>query len=156
MNKPPKITNEFIRTRKEAIKKMEKIQGIDQEAFMLVTLDPAYRIIKERVVSLGGFYINHVPLGVLFQRILEDKARYFIVGHNHPNGVGLPSIDDIMVMYKILYICECMGVDLVDSIIFPYGKKPVCLRSKYPNVFNEVLSEKVDEVFDNLVPRKLK
>lgn len=155
MGKPPKVTNTFITSRKEAIERMRRIQNHDQEACALVTLSPDYRVIKDHIISLGGFYINHLPIGVLFERVLTDKARFFILGHNHPNGVGLASQADIQVVLRILYVCEFMDVDLVDSIIFPYGKEPSSLRSSNPKIFNAILSDKVDTALKSFIPRKV-
>lgn len=156
MPKPTIPSQEYISTRKQAIEKMKGISNSDQEICAIVTISPDFRVIRDHIISLGGFHTNYVPLGVLFERVLADKARFFLMGHNHPNGVGNPSEADLITTLKILYACEFLDVGFMDSIIFPYGKEPNCLRASYPKIFKTVLTDKVDKTFKTLIPRKVR
>lgn len=157
MSLPPKITNEYMSKRKDAIAIMSSIlDTVDREICLIITLSSDYRIINKHIISVGDFYETKIYPQVIFQRAIVDKSKYFFLGHNHTDGTGYPSEDDIIVIMELLLIGDILDIMLLDSIIFPYGKNPACIRSVYPKLWKKDYCDKVLELLKNNVPRKVK
>ena len=153
-NQPPKVSDISLSTKKDAISRMKHIANSDQEMIILITLSPDYRIIGEHLVALGDFYSSECPMAVIFNRRLQDKANMFMIGHNHPNGVGIPSEADINMVYRLKLLGDILKIYMVDSIILPYGKNASSLYSKHPKIFNSSLLSKLDNWILPLIPKK--
>ena len=153
-NKPPKITQHRIGDQKAALDRMRGISEFDQEAVMLITLSADWRIIKEHIISMGGFHETALPLQVLFERVLSDKARFFLIGHNHTNGVGVPSAADIACCIRIMVIANIMDVGFVDSVIYPHGMEPLSMKSYYPNLFKRDYEGMFNEFIMKYIPKR--
>ena len=156
MGLPVEISNNYILTREDASKRIKEISKFDQENVVLVTVSCDWRIIKEHFISVGGFHSADVSLQVIFNRIAEDKARFFFIGHNHSNGNGNPSIEDVVLCIRLLAFSSMMEVGFLDSIIFPYKKEPLYMRSMYPKVFDRDYGSEFNNMIKKFIPRKVK
>ncbi len=156
MKSPVKISKDYLRNRKEAVDQMRYISNFDQEVILLVTLSPDYRIIKKHTIAVGGFSQVDFPIDVLFERVITDRCRFFIIGHNHSNGVGLPSEADVKILRKIIFVCEFMHIDIMDSVIFPHGKEPMFMRSNFPRLFQHNYTEDFEKAVAKYTPKKVR
>ena len=73
-------------------------------------------------VQIVAFVVVSVVL-LIFTRPLVEKVLKFpncnacIIAHNHPNGIALPSRDDIDATAELKQTLAAMGITLVDHII---------------------------------------
>ncbi|MBL7057797.1 hypothetical protein ISS03_00510 [Patescibacteria group bacterium] len=58
------------------------------------------------------------------------RACAIIILHNHPSGDVSPSKNDIEVTDKLKKVCEMLGVEVLDHIIFSSGNKFYSLSEK--------------------------
>jgi DNA repair protein RadC len=156
LKSPIKISKDYLRNRKEAIDQMRYIANFDQEVILLVTLSPDYRVIKKHTIAVGGFSSVEFPIDVLFERVISDRCRFFMIGHNHSNGVGLPSEADIVVLRKIIFVCEIIKIDIMDSVIFPHGKEPLFIRSLFPKIFQHNYTNDFEKALARYIPKKVR
>lgn len=150
MSRPPKLKHEQVRNVNEAVDRMQYISDYDQEVVLLITLSSDYRIIDEHIISIGATDQSPVDLKVLFNRVLTDKAQKFFMGHNHPNGLAAFSEEDVLLVAKMKCIAGFLGIDFLDSVLFPHGKKRVRMsrrhRSFWSIDFTEAAAEAIVDV----------
>lgn len=91
--------------------------GYTNEIFYLLSLDSECRLISADIVSQGT--VNNVAVysREIVQKALDTKAAFAIVAHNHPNGVLLPSDQDIKTTKVIEKGLSFVNVRLLDHII---------------------------------------
>jgi DNA repair protein RadC len=156
MHKPPKITSEFFTNKKEYIEKMKHIGNHDQECIYLITLSPERRIIGEHIIAIGGFNSATFDIAVVFNRVLADKAQAFVIAHNHTNGMGIFSIDDVIATVKIIMVSQVLNYVLDDHLLFPYERDCVSLKSRYPNLFQKNFLAFFYKSIEKHMPTKIK
>ena len=88
------------------------------EQVTVLCLDSACRILGLEKVCEGD--ANTVMLN--FRKLVEKVLRFpncnaCIIAHNHPNGIALPSRDDIDATAELKQTLAAMGITLVDHII---------------------------------------
>lgn len=128
MHYPPKTKGPMLASYKAAIEAMKYIGELDQECILCVTLDGDWNTIGEHVISIGGMEETGCDPRILLNRVLLDKATRFLIGHNHPNGKAFFSPEDLILVSYLKVVSAILDIQLVDSILFPHGKEPVCMK----------------------------
>ena len=93
-------------------------KGFKVEQVTVLCLDGACRILGIEKVCEGD--ANTVMLN--FRKLVETVVKHpscnaCIIAHNHPNGIALPSRDDIAATAELKQTLGAMGITLVDHII---------------------------------------
>jgi len=88
-----------------------------QECISLIMLDRYQKIIHEETLAKGGQ--NSVPFSLndICRELLNKKARYFYLIHNHPSGDFTPSTEDIMLTEQLIIEVKKFGITLLDHLI---------------------------------------
>jgi DNA repair protein RadC len=105
-------------------------------------------MIGEHVLGIGGLGEVTIDLRILFQRVITDKCDKFVIAHNHTNGSGIFSDDDFKVALKIKFLSNTLGVEFMDSYVFPYLKEPSSMKKRHKKLWNidlEKIAEKESE-----------
>lgn len=113
------------RNRKSRIKKpsdiaslvMNDIFFMDQEVFILITLNSKNNVLSKKEIFRGSLNSSLVHPREVFKEALKDSAASIIVCHNHPSGDPTPSKEDINITKRIKECGKIMGIDLLDHII---------------------------------------
>ena len=92
-----------------------------QEHFLCATLNGAHEVINVRVISIGLADKSPVHPREVFADAVADRACGIIVAHNHPAGSLEPSAADTDVTRQLKAAGECLGICLLDHIIFNRG-----------------------------------
>ena len=87
------------------------------EAFYILLLNRANRIIREVQVSEGGFSGTVADPKKIFKIALENNATSIILSHNHPSGNIQPSDADIKLTHKLKGAGEMLDLPVIDHII---------------------------------------
>ncbi|MFI3227822.1 MAG: DNA repair protein RadC [Clostridia bacterium] len=111
-------TLNIISSTTEAGKHMlPKFIGCTRETLYITLLDNKSNVIKDVFISEGT--VNQVSVNV--RKIIELSIKYeasrVILGHNHPNGLALPSLADEYTTNKVRDALALIGVDLFDHIV---------------------------------------
>jgi DNA repair protein RadC len=87
------------------------------EAFYILLLNRANRIIREVQISEGGFSGTVADPKKIFKIALEYNASTIILSHNHPSGNIQPSDADIKLTHKLKGAGEMLDLPVIDHII---------------------------------------
>lgn len=92
--------------------------GRTNECFYLLCLDSAGRLLRCRKLAEGEPNKVHVNVKKVSLEIVDSSASCVIIAHNHPQGLALPSHNDVETTKKIAAIVAELGMALLDHIIF--------------------------------------
>lgn len=92
--------------------------GRTEECVAMVCLNDQRAVVYSGVVAEGS--INAVPIYVrnIASQALMSKATGVILAHNHPNGLPLPSSEDIKATAAVRDALQTIGIPLMDHFIF--------------------------------------
>lgn len=91
--------------------------GARDEMVYLLLLDGVGKVINCRMVGYGSVNSANVPIRRLVQEALNANASGVVVAHNHPNGIALPSKEDISATVFLRDTLDALDILLVDHII---------------------------------------
>ena len=112
-----KQTAPLINSPEKAAAQLDNIRNKKQEHFVVLTLDGARRLIRNRIVTIGTLTSSQVHPREVFSPAIEDRAASIIIAHNHPSGLLDISEQDRKVTEIIRQAGELLGVKLDDHII---------------------------------------
>jgi len=93
------------------------MQSLLQEEFRVLFLNNNYKLIEDKVMTLGTIDMSVVSEKEVLTYALRLGASNLIISHNHPNGVSLPSNKDHNITKIIKNGCVSVGMKLTDHII---------------------------------------
>ena len=91
--------------------------GRTVETVMVVCLDNKSKVINTVIVHEGNINVSEVSIQAIASVALQSKASAIIIAHNHPDGIALPSNDDITTTKVICRTLAALNVRVVDHII---------------------------------------
>lgn len=95
---------------------------IPHEAFWIVLLNRANRVIKKHQISQGGVAGTVADPKLIFKVAVEELASGIILAHNHPSGNLSASQADIDLTRKLKESGKLLDIQVLDHIIIA-GKK---------------------------------
>ncbi len=106
------------------------------ELFSMVCLDQSSRLIGWEQISSGTINITAVNTRKAIEAAMKTSANAVVLAHNHPNGLAVPSSDDIRSTQELVDALGVIGVRVLDHIIIA-GEDFVSLASsrQYKNLF---------------------
>jgi DNA repair protein RadC len=135
MDIPNKLTEIQVRyTQRISVKERVKISGSAdvfktlwaiwdkdliayQEAFVILLLNRANRVMGYRFISFGGLSGTVVDVKHIFGVALKCNANSVILAHNHPSGNRQPSQADLTITRKIKNGGELLDINILDHLI---------------------------------------
>ena len=101
---------------------VKRYAGVTIETVFLVLLDNSWHIID--IVNLGEGSVNRV--GIDTRKIIEccirKNASMALLSHNHPNGVLIPSSEDITTTEVLAKAFKTIHVDFLEHLLIADGK----------------------------------
>ncbi len=95
----------------------EELSQSDREMVCVLNLTSDLRPINCSIVSVGTLNRSLVAPGDMVKTAILSNAANMIMIHNHPSGNIEPSEIDIQITKKMIFVCELIGVPLIDHII---------------------------------------
>ena len=95
----------------------EELCQCDREVVGVINLASDLRPINFTIVSVGTLNRSLVAPGDMVKTAILSNAANMIMVHTHPSGNLQPSDIDVGITKKMIFICELMGVPLLDHII---------------------------------------
>ena len=93
------------------------LSSSEGEKIILISLNRNKQIIREHVVSLNNESFTSISIQNSLSLVLKDMAIGFILIHNHPSGLPLPSKQDITFTGKLKMSADSLGLRFFDHII---------------------------------------
>lgn len=91
--------------------------GASAESVCLLLFSGRMKLLVMETVAEGG--INAVPLlpRLIVERALAVRAAFAVLAHNHPDGMAIPSADDIAATGQLAAALNLTGVPLLEHIV---------------------------------------
>ena len=106
------------------------------EVFSMICLDQSCRLISWEIISSGTINITAVNSRKVIEAAMKTSANAVVLAHNHPNGLAVPSGDDIKSTMALVEALNIIGVKVLDHIMIS-GEDFVSLASsqQYKHLF---------------------
>lgn len=91
--------------------------NLDKEELWLIYIDAKLNIINYEMIYSGLITTVLFDPKIIFQKVIANHARGFIMVHNHPSGDTTPSYQDIEATYKIKEASKLLNLTLIDHLI---------------------------------------
>ena len=101
---------------------MARIGRKNEEHFLTMYLDDGCRLITTEEITSGKNRSVVVNRDKIVAGAVKSKAKYVVLGHNHPNGTIEPSAADVDATNRIVQALGVINVTLGDHIIVSDGE----------------------------------
>lgn len=100
--------------------------GLDHERLYMMMFNNRMNLIDCVVVSEGSVNASDVPLRIINEKLVTKKASCFILAHNHPNGVSVPSDSDKNFTEVIRSVFDNFNAPLIEHLVIAgYNYYPI-------------------------------
>ena len=115
---------------------VKKFYGCKNEIFYMLCLDAVGNLNNCCKLSEGSTGTVVVDKRAMLETAFRNNADKVIFAHNHPNGVAVPSRDDLELTYSFSNLLSTTGIRVVDHFIVA-GDDVISLASveKFKNIF---------------------
>lgn len=96
---------------------IQETHDLEQEHFILLTLNTKNQIIRKRTLFIGTLNQSIAHPRDIFREAIRDNAAQIIIAHNHPSGDPTPSEADSVFTSRLTKICELVGIQMLDHLI---------------------------------------
>lgn len=93
------------------------LRDLSHEAFCVLYLDRASKLIRHELVSAGGISGTVADPRIILKQALLYNASSIVVAHNHPSGSLRPSRADEQLTKKLKEAASYMDIILADHLI---------------------------------------
>lgn len=107
LDTPEKIS-EFI---------LPKFLGCTDERIYCICLNNVCKLISCDLISKGDISAATLTVRMVVENALKHNAKNIVLAHNHPQGLSVPSNNDIVVTKEIEKGLKTIGIRLVDHFI---------------------------------------
>lgn len=110
--------------------------GYSKEVFSITSFSGSGSILGFDILSEGDVSEVSISTRTVIEAVLKRQAVCAIMAHNHPDGVAVPSDDDIAVTSNIKNALAHINVRLLDHIIIADGDYVSMAQSRlYKHIF---------------------
>lgn len=93
------------------------LRDLGHEAFYVLYLNQANRVIRHEMISSGGLTGTVADTRIILKNALLYNSNHLIVAHNHPSGNKNPSAADKELTRKLKEAAALMDIKLLDHLI---------------------------------------
>ncbi len=95
--------------------------GQRDEIVYLLCLDSKCKVICCKEVSRGNVNSAGVSVRKIVETALAANAVSVVLSHNHPDGLALPSHEDVLTTRRVAVALDAVGIVLADHIVVADG-----------------------------------
>ncbi len=96
---------------------IELFQGESKEKLYLISLNNSFRILDCKCISEGEVNYAATTVSVLTRPAVKNSASAVILAHNHPEGIAVPSVDDIDATVRIKEAFGALDIKFIDHFV---------------------------------------
>ena len=96
--------------------------GINVETVYLLLLDNKMHLIGRVKLHEGSVNSAAIDIRKIAERAFAKRAAHVILAHNHPNGIAVPSGDDLLTTQNVLRALKPLQIDFVNHFIVAEDK----------------------------------
>lgn len=101
---------------------VRKYVGVTKETVYLMLLDNKKCLISCEKVHEGSVSSAAVSVRKMAETALKKRAASVVIAHNHPDGLPIPSADDIYITKSLRSALQTLEIELVDHFIIADDK----------------------------------
>ena len=84
---------------------------------MLLCLDAKRSPLACRIVSQGSVNSAEISIRKVVEAALAVNATSVVLAHNHPSGIALPSMEDVVTTKRMAVALDAVGITLDDHVV---------------------------------------
>ena len=88
-----------------------------KERVVMLCLDDEKRLLSVHRLGDGSIAEVFLDMRALASIILDSKAKFIVLVHNHPNGIAQPSPSDVELTRRVIEFLNMLKVSLMDHLI---------------------------------------
>ena len=112
---------------------MNRFVGRRDEVVMILCLDAKRSPLACRIVSEGSVNSAGVSIRKVVEAALAVNATTVVLAHNHPSGIALPSMEDIVTTRRMAMALDAVGITLDDHVVVADRDYVSLVQSGYYN-----------------------
>ncbi len=87
------------------------------ENVLIFAFDISYNLVSRKILESRLVDASYLNLFEFYDMLLSNSVKHFLVAHNHPGGISLPSPDDFSAQKAIEKALAMFGANLIDSLV---------------------------------------
>ena len=115
---------------------LDRFVGRRDEVVMLLCLDAKRAPLACRIVSEGSVNSAEISIRKVVEAALAVNATTVVLAHNHPSGIALPSMEDIVTTRRMAMALDAVGITLDDHVVVADRDYVSLVQSGYYNPEN--------------------
>lgn len=96
---------------------LHRFHGRRNETVFLLCLDAKCKVLCCPMIGEGGVNSAGVPIRRVVEAALGANATTVVLAHNHPSGIALPSMEDIVTTRRMAMALDAVGILLEDHVV---------------------------------------
>ncbi len=96
---------------------MDRFIGRRDEAVILLCLDAKRKPLACRCISEGSVNSADISVRKVVEAALAVNATSVVLAHNHPSGIAVPSMEDVVTTRRMGVALDAVGIPLEDHIV---------------------------------------
>lgn len=96
---------------------MDHFVGLRDESVRLLCLDAKRTVLACRIVSEGSVNSAEISIRKVVETALALNATSVVLAHNHPSGIALPSMEDVVTTKRMAMALNAVGITLDDHVV---------------------------------------
>lgn len=101
---------------------LPKFMARTTEALYMALVNDRRELLRLALISEGNYNATAFPMDKLVREMTYQGTSGFILAHNHPHGLAMPSHADVAMTHRIYRLAQTMHIPLLDHLIFADGE----------------------------------
>ena len=97
---------------------MDRFIGFRDEVVMLLCMDARRVPLVCRIIHRGSVNAAEISVRKVVEAAIAVNATTVILAHNHPSGIAVPSMEDIVTTRRMGYALNAVQITLEDHLVF--------------------------------------
>lgn len=121
--------------------------GVTREQLYMLLFNNRMNLLDRVLVSEGGVTSTNIPLNKVNDLIVKKKAAAIILVHNHPDGLAVPSQNDLDVTDAVRQLLEAIDITLVEHLIIADNRFYPIMKHRYGMYRTSPVNNRVESGF---------
>ncbi len=119
--------------------------GSAQERMYVICLSGNMRVINCEQIAVGSSTGLDAKIGKVVKCVFDNNAALAVLAHNHPNGIAVPSAEDIDATLRLAEIFRYVDCKLIDHFVVAGERCTPILNGNMAD-FEKLYDEKVNNL----------
>lgn len=124
-----------------------KFYGLDHECLYMMMFNNRMNLIDCIRVSEGAVNSSSVPIRLMTEKIIQKKASGVALAHNHPNGLAVPSSQDLEITDTLNNAFRLLDITLVEHLVFADNRFWPIMKEHFGMFRSSPLTGRVESEF---------